>query len=69
MAPLILHDVMLFRRQYEIAVRQSSVPYTTKRIAAARKRRFQAELRDIEQRLLHVKQLTETLSNAKQMPL
>ena len=43
-------------------MRQSSAPFTTKRIAAARKRRFQAELKDIEQRLVNVKQLTETLS-------
>ena len=69
MATLTLHDVMSFRRQYEIAVRQSSVSYTTRRIAAARKRRFQAELRDIEQRLLNVKHLTETLSNAKKVPV
>ena len=57
-------DLYVSRRQFEIAVRQSSVPFTTKRIAAARKRRFQAKLKDIELRLFTVKQLTENLSTS-----
>lgn len=52
------------RRQDEIAIRLSSVPLTAKRVAAARKRRFQAELKEIKDRLSRVKHLTNALSSA-----
>jgi len=49
------------RRHDEIALRETGGPLTSKRIAAARKRRFQAELKEVCQRLAEVKSLTGAL--------
>ncbi len=44
-----------------MAVRGQGGPLTSKRIAAARKRRFQAELKEVCRRLADVKHLTAEL--------
>jgi hypothetical protein len=51
------------RRRDETALRETGGPLTSKRIAAARKRRFRSELKDVCQKLADVKSLTGALES------